>query len=93
MCIKHFDPFYVDLLRKVAKKGGRQVTQSGGPDVAAFGLLGANVPACFAASLRYTPRDVFLSLAHTLSTTGRLGGNQQRGKPAGLKASPFCHCG
>jgi uncharacterized protein with beta-barrel porin domain len=53
------------------------ILHSAGLDGTTFAALGANVPAGFAASLSYTPTDVFLNLTGTLGSSGGLGGNQQ----------------
>ncbi len=53
------------------------ILHSAGLDGTTFAALGANAPAGFAASLSYTPTDVFLNLTSTLGSSGGLSGNQQ----------------
>jgi uncharacterized protein with beta-barrel porin domain len=53
------------------------ILHSAGLNGTTFAALGANVPAGFAASLSYTPTDVFLNLTSAIGRSGGLNGNQQ----------------
>jgi hypothetical protein len=53
------------------------ILHSAGLNGTTFAALDANAPAGFAASLSYTPTDVFLNLTATLGSGGGLNGNQQ----------------